>query len=95
VAIDFDHLAPDLTGKFDELTAGVGGVDEKITQAINDANALPITNDRFNEDSLTIWPFVQNTIPAGALAPGAVGSDDIADFTLVARKFKDDRHRLY
>jgi len=56
---------------------------------------MPITSDRFTEDSLSIWPFIQGTVPQGALAPGAVGSDDIADFSLVVRKFKDDRHRLY
>jgi hypothetical protein len=38
---------------------------------------------------------VANLIPQGALAPGAVSTGDLADFVLTARKFNDDRHRLY
>lgn len=90
-----DGQLTQLDSDLSELGTAVGGVDDKIAQAISDSEARPITSDRFTEDSLTIWPFVQNTIPAGALAPGAVGSNDIADFSLVVRKFKDDRHRLY
>jgi len=78
-----------------QLQANVAGVDDKIAQAIDDANAQPITSDRFTEDSLSIWPFIQGTIPHGALSPGAVSSNDLADFVITARKFNDDRHRIY
>ena len=95
IPIDFDHLAPDLTDKLGELDTGLGQVDDKISQAISDANAIPLSDERFSEDSLSIWPFVQGLIPNGALAPGSVGAPDLADFVLTARKFNDDRHRLY
>lgn len=100
--IGLDQLETDLADNIvtidDDLTTLKGDmalVDTKISDAISDANAIPITSDRFTEDSLSIWPFIQGTVPQGALAPGAVGSDDIADFSLVVRKFNDDRHRLY
>lgn len=72
----------------------------QIQTAIDDAMALPITSDRFTPNSLSIWPFTQNAIPKGAipsgsLAPNSIFTDDIADFSLVARKFNDGRHRLY
>lgn len=100
--IGMEQLHADLATNLDTLNTDAATlkgdmalVDDKITGAINDANAIPITNDRFTEDSLTIWPFIQGAVPQGALAPGAVGTGDLADFVLTARKFKDDRHRLY
>lgn len=100
--ISYDNLAPDLTNDLaqlgtdlTDLSSQVGTVDDRINQAINDANALPITSDRFTEDSLDIWPFIQGTVPSGALAPGAVSSSDISDFAITVKKLKDDRHRLY
>ena len=93
--ISFDNLAPDLTDELGSLNDQVGTVDDRISQAIDDANALPITSDRFTEDSLSIWPFIQGLVPSGALAPGAVSSSDISDFAITVKKLKDDRHRLY
>jgi len=100
--IGLDQLETDLADNIvtidsdlNTLKGDMALVDSKISDAISDSNAMPITSDRFTEDSLSIWPFIQGTVPQGALAPGAVGSDDIADFSLVVRKFKDDRHRLY
>jgi len=102
VPITEDQLSPVLAGNLEQLNQDtvtlqedMALVDEKIQGAITDANAMPITNERFTEDSLSIWPFVQNLIPQGALAPGAVSNNDLADFVLTARKFNDDRHRLY
>lgn len=70
-------------------------LDEEILPAISDAAASPVTDDRLSAGSLTVWPFKGKTIPPGALAPGSVGSSEIADFTIAVTKFKDDRHRLY
>lgn len=88
---DLSNLSTELTSLNDEL----GTVDGRIEQAINDNNAIPITNDRFTEDSLSIWPFINGTIPQGAFAPGAVKESDIADFSIAVKKFKSDRHHLY
>lgn len=100
--IGMDQLEADLKVNIDTLNEDaqtlkddMAMVDNKIAEAISDANAIPITNDRFTEDSLSIWPFIQGLIPQGAIAPGAVGAGDLADFVLTARKFNDDRHRLY
>lgn len=102
VPISYDNLAPDLSGDLtqlntdlSDLSTQVGTVDDRISQAINDANALPITSDRFTPDSLDIWPFINGTVPSGALAPGAVGQSDISDFAITVKKLRDDRHRLY
>lgn len=63
--------------------------------AINDKLALPIDDSRFTEDSLTVWPFQAGTIPTGALGAGSVVSGDIADFTITALKFNDNRHHIF
>jgi hypothetical protein len=73
----------------------LGQVDEKIANAINDANAQPLTADRFTENSLDVWPFIQGAVPQGALAPGSVGTSEIADFSIAVKKLKSDRHHLY
>lgn len=65
-------------------------IDEEILPAIDDAAASPITDARFKAGSITVWPFAAGTMPAGS-----VGSHEISDFSLVAKKFKDDRHRIY
>lgn len=93
--IGVDQLDTELTDNLVNLNDELSLVDGKIIDAISDANAIPITNDRFTEDSLSIWPFIQGLIPHGAIAPGAVGAGDLADFVITARKFNDDRHRLY
>lgn len=92
---DLVVVRDDLDLAAEELVAQKTRVDEEILPAIEDAAASPVTDARLQAGSLTVWPFQGQAIPAGALAPGAVGSTDIADFSLVARKFNDDRHRIY
>lgn len=70
-------------------------IDDEVLPAIVDAAAAPITDARLQEASITVWPFKTGTIPSGALANGAVSSKQIADFSLVATKFNDNRHRIY
>lgn len=70
-------------------------VDTKISNAIDESMAIPITSERFTENSLTIWPFVQKAIPSGAFGVGAIKGPDLEDFAFTVKKFKDDRHRLY
>lgn len=77
------------------INTAIESVDDRIAQAVNDSLAIPLTDERFTDASLSIWPFIEGAVPIGALAPGAVGSDELADFSLVVRKFNDDRHRLY
>lgn len=98
LASNLDNLNTDLVRLNDDLAGlgqDVGRVDDKIAQAINDANAQPLTADRFTENSLDVWPFVHGTVPQGALAPGSVGTDEIADFSIAVKKFKSERHHLY
>ena len=101
-AVSVENLDEALSANIETLNADLAtinseieSVDDRIAQAIDDSLALPLSDERFQESSLTIWPFIQGAVPIGALAPGAVGSDELADFSLVVRKFKDDRHRLY
>ncbi len=71
-------------------------IDTEVLPAISDAAASPVTDSRLTEGSLTVWPFQANTIPAGALEPGAVRSSDIADFAITAKKFSTNRlHFMY
>lgn len=93
--ITTEHLSEELSTNLDTMNADLALVDSKIEDAISDANAVPLTNERFDPNSLTVWPFVNGTVPAGALAPGAVGANDIADFSIAVRKFNSDRHHLY
>lgn len=90
-----DEVMAGLDESLSNLSEDMSLVDDKIADAILDSEAKPITNERFNENSLSIWPFMENLIPSGALAPGAVGANDLADFSVVVKKFNDDRHRLY
>lgn len=78
-----------------DLVATKKRIDDEVLPAISDAAASPVTDARLQAGSLTTWPFQAGAVPSGALAPGAVGSSEIADFSLVARKFRDDRHRIY
>lgn len=71
------------------------GQEKTLDTAINDAAASPVTDARLSEGSLTVWPFQGETVPAGALEPGAVGDSDIADFAIVAKKFNTNRHMIY
>lgn len=92
---DLVTVREDLDQTGADLVAHKTRIDDEILPAIEDAAASPVTDARLQASSLTVWPFQSQAIPAGALAPGAIGSSDIADFSLVARKFKDDRHRIY
>ena len=68
---------------------------QELHQTIQEVRTEPITNERFDPDSLSVWPFIQGAIPSNAFAPGAIGPSDIADFSLVAKKFNTNRHILY
>lgn len=94
-AVMLENLDEQLKQNLADLEAGAGQVDDKIAQAIDESLAIPITEDRLPEGEWSIWPFAQNTIPAGSLAPGAVGQTDIADFSITVAKINDDRHRIY
>lgn len=85
---DLDQAASDLVDTKDRI-------DNEVLPAIDDAAASPVTDARLAAGSLTTWPFKSGVVPNGALAKGAVGEAEIADFSLVARKFNDDRHRIY
>ena len=86
-------LAADLARQ--DAAAVDSRIDVEIVPAINDAAASPVTDARLLAGSLTVWPFQADAIPAGALAPGAVASGDIADFAITVKKLKSDRHHLY
>jgi hypothetical protein len=85
------QLKTDLTTAMDDVKQ----IDNKITDAINEAAAIPLTDERFTEASLTVWPFINQVIPSGAFSPGAVRGPDLEDFSIHAKKFNDNRHRLY
>lgn len=89
----------DIDGRLDEaaldLVDAFHRIDNEVLPAINDAAASPITDARLSAGSITVWPFIQNSVPKGALAIGAVGANELADFSVVAKKFKDNRHRIY
>lgn len=102
VVISTEHLDTALKANIETLntdlatiSTDIASVDDRIAQAVDASMAIPLSDERFSDSSLTIWPFIEGAVPKGALAPGAVGSSDIADFSLVVRKFNDDRHRLY
>ena len=88
-------VAEAAAGELDEAMAIVAGDLEELGQTINAAALAPITDERFDPDSLSVWPFINGAIPRGALSPGAVSGTDIADFSLVVRKFNTNRHQLY
>lgn len=78
-----------------ELDIELAAVPGRIQTAIDASNAIPFTNERFQENSLSIWPFINQTIPKGAFDVGAVTGPDLEDFSVHAKKFNDKRHRLY
>lgn len=79
-----------------EAAAEVKGViDTEVFPAIDEAAVSPVTDARLEADSLSIWPFVDSTIPRGALEPGAVEQNDIADFAISVKKLNSLRHHLY
>lgn len=80
----------------DEVLVTIGQtIDTKIVAAIDESLALPMTDERFTENSLTIWPFIDGAVGRGAFAPGAVQGTDIADFAIAVKKLKSDRHQIY
>lgn len=70
-------------------------IEADVFPAIDAAAISPVTDDRLSESSLSIWPFVNSTIPRGALEPGAVEQNDIADFAISVKKLNSLRHHLY
>lgn len=78
----------------EELKQSMTELDTDLQQ-INEELALPITDAKLLAGSLSVWPFQESTIPAGALEQGAVGSTDIADFAITAKKFNDNRHHIF
>ncbi len=70
-------------------------IEDEVLPAISDAAASPVTDERLASGSLTVWPFADSTIPLGALKPGAVGSTELADFSVAVTKLRDRRHHLY
>lgn len=69
-------------------------IDDEVLPAISDAAASPVTDARLTEE-LTVWPFQDGTIPAGALEAGAVRANDIADFAVTAKKFSTNRLHIF
>lgn len=94
-AVTRDSFDNALNTAVDDLVDGVARIDAEVLPAITDAAASPVTDSRLVEGSLTKWPFQGGTIPAGALAPGAIAGPEISDFALTVKKFKNDRHHLY
>jgi hypothetical protein len=89
-AIAVESFDEALTGTVNDLVHGVDRIDNEILPAITEAANSPITDERLAEGTLTLWPFAPNTMPAGT-----VGSDELADFSVVIRKLKSDRHHIY
>jgi hypothetical protein len=77
------------------LDTALANTTQDLEQQINEAAVSLITDDRISPDSLTVWPFTQGSIPTGALAPGSVGANDIANFSIAVTKLKSTRHHLY
>lgn len=84
-------LRTDLTALDTELNTIPG----QITTAVNAAQAIPLTNERFNPASLTIWPFVNKAVPANAFALNAITGPDLANFAVSANKLSIKRHVLF
>lgn len=77
------------------IDAADGGTGQTVGNAINDAATSPVTDARLQPGTLTVWPFTEQTVPSGALEPGAVGEDDIADFAIAVKKLNTKRHMLF
>lgn len=93
-----EEIRTELGKATDALLAAEGlseRIDDEVLPAIDAAAASPITDARLQSGSLSVWPFAENVVPAGAIAPGAVGSTEIADFALTVKKLRSDRHHLY
>lgn len=100
---ELDDAATAITEATGDAAAALGAaaaantrIDAEVLPAISDAAASPVTDARLTAGSLTVWPFQGNTVPAGALEPGAVGPSDIADFAVTAKKLSTTRlHIIY
>lgn len=89
----------------DRIDADVAANGQSITDLANETSTYPalidqaanslVTDARLPDGGLTKWPFVNGTIPAGALEPGAVQGSDIADFSLAVTKLQSNRHHIY
>lgn len=90
VQAELTRLDQDLTQAGQDIIAVNTRIDTDVAAAIDEAAASPITDSRLQEGSLTVWPFADNTIPAGT-----VGSTELKDFSILVTKFNDRRHHLY
>lgn len=98
---ELDDAAATIVSATEDAAAALGAanaaqerIDDEVLPAISDAAASPVTDARLTE-ALTVWPFQDGTIPAGALEPGAVRANDIADFAVTARKFSTNRLHVF
>jgi hypothetical protein len=102
VALVSDQTIVEEIRRIDEAAAAQGNSISSLSNEISDfpqqihdaANSL-ITDERIQEGTLTKWPFQANTIPSGALQPGAVTGTSIADFSLAVTKMNTTRHQIY
>ena len=90
-----EAVAVAAAGELDEAMGNVASDLVELGQTIQEVSIAPITNERFSENSLTVWPFTQGAIPSGAFDSGSITASDLADFSIVARKFNTNRHQLY
>lgn len=84
-----------ITNAADMLIGAADPDGDTVGKAINDAATSPVTDERLAEGTLTVWPFQGEAVPPGALAPGAVGEGDIADFAVAVKKLNTNRHMIY
>jgi hypothetical protein len=85
-----ENAAGTAAAELDEAMASVAGDLVDLGQQINLARTEPITDERFSPDSLSVWPFKPGAIPAQS-----IGTNEIADFSILVRKLKSNRHHLY
>lgn len=98
----FEEFVPEDESRWDDLhetlethVQNLADAVEELGRGIDDAAASVVTDARLSEASLSVWPFVNGTVPGGALAPGSVGPGEIQDFAITATKLKSTRHILY
>lgn len=87
-----DAAAAANTATGESLTELAEQVYTELPASIDEAANSMVTDARLPDDnSLTKWPFAP-----GAIGEGAVGSDQLADFSIVVKKFNNpSRHYLY
>ena len=70
----------DSTTKLVELDTQLGRIDAAV--------AKPVTWEKFDPASLTVWPFVHTVIPPDSFEEGAISGNDIKDFAVTVNKLK-------